>query len=81
MMGWMADLFGLSGIYKSSKDGGGVFQASASKAFVILIIAARYLRVTAKHINDKKEKTDASCTQRGKLVALGSTMARRRRRR
>lgn len=77
MMDWMAGLFGLPGIYKSSSDGGGVIQGSASEAIVTVMIAARdrYLRDATKHIADEKERTDAFYARRGKLVALGSTMA------
>ena len=76
MMDWMADLFTLPECYKSSSDGGGVIQGSASEAIVTVMIAARdrYLRDVTKHIVDEQEATDAFYTRRGKLVALGSTM-------
>lgn len=75
MLDWMADLFNLPDCYKSSSNGGGVLQGSASEAIVTTMIAARdrYLRDATKDIADEKERNDAFYTRRGKLVALGST--------
>lgn len=75
MLDWMADLFNLPECYKSSSNGGGVLQGSASEAIVTTMIAARdrYLRDATKDIADEKERDDAFYTRRGKLVALGST--------
>jgi aromatic-L-amino-acid decarboxylase len=76
VLDWLATLFNLPSGYLSAGKGGGVIQGTASEAIVTMVVVARdrYLKESTDHL-EGEAKEEAIAHKRGRLVALGSSMA------